>query len=417
MESIWEKKNGDKIFVRENAKVVRNEKGEIISYEGTVEDITERKKYEEKIRGLNLELERKVNERTKELEEANEVVRKQAEITDLLRDVASVANKAVTSEEAFQTTLDRVAKFIEWPIGHVLFADSDYRNIYPADIWYFKFPKKHNELREAIQGITFKREEILVADIYKSYKPAWTNKIEINKNIKSEVSAKLGLKTIFGFPIIVRHKVEAVMEFLIDKELECDYKMLEIVTRIGIQLGYVLERKKVEKELKESEVKFRQLAENLDNVLWLSTKNKLLYINPAYEKILGDSTDNLYDKPNRFIKLVYKEDKNRIRQAYITAYKNETNFDEEFRIYHSNGDIRWIHARTFTFRVDKGELRVVGIADDITNLKELTTELTIAKVKAETMDRLKEIVTWNLRNLDKVRSTLTMIVVEEVKKH
>jgi DNA-binding Lrp family transcriptional regulator len=37
----------------------------------------------------------------------------------------------------------------------------------------------------------------------------------------------------------------------------------------------------------------------------------------------------------------------------------------------------------------------------------------VAKVKAETMDRLKEIVTWNLRNLDKVRSTLTMIVVEE----
>lgn len=37
----------------------------------------------------------------------------------------------------------------------------------------------------------------------------------------------------------------------------------------------------------------------------------------------------------------------------------------------------------------------------------------IAMVKAETMDRLREIVTWNLRSLDKVRSTLTMIVVEE----
>ncbi|MCZ2809157.1 MAG: Lrp/AsnC ligand binding domain-containing protein [Candidatus Bathyarchaeota archaeon] len=37
----------------------------------------------------------------------------------------------------------------------------------------------------------------------------------------------------------------------------------------------------------------------------------------------------------------------------------------------------------------------------------------IATVKAETMDKLKEIVTWNLRSLDKVRSTLTMIVVEE----
>lgn len=38
----------------------------------------------------------------------------------------------------------------------------------------------------------------------------------------------------------------------------------------------------------------------------------------------------------------------------------------------------------------------------------------IAIVKAETMDKLKEIVTWNLRSLDKVRSTLTMIVVEDI---
>ncbi len=37
----------------------------------------------------------------------------------------------------------------------------------------------------------------------------------------------------------------------------------------------------------------------------------------------------------------------------------------------------------------------------------------IAVVKAETMDKLREIVTWNLRSLDKVRSTLTMIVAEE----
>jgi DNA-binding Lrp family transcriptional regulator len=37
----------------------------------------------------------------------------------------------------------------------------------------------------------------------------------------------------------------------------------------------------------------------------------------------------------------------------------------------------------------------------------------VARVKSETMDRLKEIVTWRIRRLDKVRSTLTMIVVED----
>jgi DNA-binding Lrp family transcriptional regulator len=39
----------------------------------------------------------------------------------------------------------------------------------------------------------------------------------------------------------------------------------------------------------------------------------------------------------------------------------------------------------------------------------------VATVKADTMEKLKEIVTWRVRRLDKVRSTLTMIVVEESK--
>jgi len=39
----------------------------------------------------------------------------------------------------------------------------------------------------------------------------------------------------------------------------------------------------------------------------------------------------------------------------------------------------------------------------------------VAKVRADTMDKLKEIVTWHVRRLDKVRSTLTMIVIEEAK--
>jgi len=39
----------------------------------------------------------------------------------------------------------------------------------------------------------------------------------------------------------------------------------------------------------------------------------------------------------------------------------------------------------------------------------------VAKVRADSMDKLKEIVTWHVRRLDKVRSTLTMIVIEETK--
>ncbi|MEM1586053.1 MAG: Lrp/AsnC ligand binding domain-containing protein [Candidatus Bathyarchaeia archaeon] len=40
----------------------------------------------------------------------------------------------------------------------------------------------------------------------------------------------------------------------------------------------------------------------------------------------------------------------------------------------------------------------------------------IAKVRAESMEKLKDIVTWKIRRLNKVRSTLTMIVIEEMKR-
>ena len=56
------------------------------------------------------------------------------------------------------------------------------------------------------------------------------------------------------------------------------------------------------------------------------------------------------------------------------------------------------------------ELRKIG------NVKECNTVYgvydIVAKVEADSMDKLKEIVTWKIRRLDKVRSTLTMIVVE-----
>ena len=63
-----------------------------------------------------------------------------------------------------------------------------------------------------------------------------------------------------------------------------------------------------------------------------------------------------------------------------------------------------------------GEQEVIKALKTIKNLKEAHLVYgvydIVAKVEAETMDKLKEIITWNIRRLDKVRSTLTMITME-----
>jgi PAS domain S-box-containing protein len=71
LESAWHRRNGKVLIIRESANAVRDVKGRIIYYDGTVEDITDRKKAEEALHNLNDELEQRVAQRTEQLEAAN----------------------------------------------------------------------------------------------------------------------------------------------------------------------------------------------------------------------------------------------------------------------------------------------------------------------------------------------------------
>jgi PAS domain S-box-containing protein len=71
LESGWAQHDGSVIFVRESARVVRNSQGKALYYDGTIEDITDRKRAEEEISRLNAELEQRVIERTAQLKAAN----------------------------------------------------------------------------------------------------------------------------------------------------------------------------------------------------------------------------------------------------------------------------------------------------------------------------------------------------------
>ena len=70
-ETRWPRRDGSLLYVRENALVIRDHAGKTLYYEGTVEDISDRKQAEQEIRQLNAELEQRVQERTAQLEAAN----------------------------------------------------------------------------------------------------------------------------------------------------------------------------------------------------------------------------------------------------------------------------------------------------------------------------------------------------------
>ncbi len=121
----------------------------------------------------------------------------------------------------------------------------------------------------------------------------------------------------------------------------------------------------------ESEQRFRQLAESIREVFWLSNpaKNQVLYISPGYETIWGRSCDSLYVSPTSWAETIHPEDRDRIWQA-VTTKQSAGTYDEEYRILRPDGSIRWIHDRAFPVQNEEGHIsRIAGIAEDITERK------------------------------------------------
>ena len=122
--------------------------------------------------------------------------------------------------------------------------------------------------------------------------------------------------------------------------------------------------------LRESEDVFRQLAENIREVFWLSTPEtgQILYISPAYEEIWGRPRAEVYRNALTLLDTVHFEDRERLFAALPKQMTGE--FDEEFRIERLDGSVRWIRARAFPIRNERGETyRIAGISEDITKRK------------------------------------------------
>jgi len=139
----------------------------------------------------------------------------------------------------------------------------------------------------------------------------------------------------------------------------------------------ITERKKTAEALRESELRFRQLAETIEDVFWMTGPklSKFLYVSPAYERLWGRSRESLLANPNGWLEAVHSEDRERITQALKTGLTTEQ-FSEQFRIVRPDGSLRWVHDKAFVVRDDQGNItRIVGVVRDITESRKLEEQL------------------------------------------
>ena len=102
-----------------------------------------------------------------------------------------------------------------------------------------------------------------------------------------------------------------------------------------------------EASLRASEEQFRQLAENIREVLWLKPLeiDQVIYVSPAYEEVWGRSCESVYKRAMSWTEAIHQGDRDRVITAFEKQIWGEGDFNQEYRIVRPDGEVRWIRDR------------------------------------------------------------------------
>src|SRR3984893_11746199 len=184
-------------------------------------------------------------------------------------------------------------------------------------------------------------------------------------NDQKVITSRKALQTVEPYSLEGEQRCVLVSKFPIFDETGA-------VVMVGGASVEITERVRTEEALRESEERFRELAENIDEVFWISDpKNtRIIYVSPAYERIWGRSRDSLYAFPKSWTEAIHPEDKGRVVER-IANRELQGSHDLTYRIARPDGSIRRIRDRGFPVYDASGNIvRIAGISEDVTESKE-----------------------------------------------
>lgn len=162
------------------------------------------------------------------------------------------------------------------------------------------------------------------------------------------------------------------------------------VRLVGVHIDISV-RKQIEEALSQSEMIFRQVAENMREVFWLRDRSsrKFIYVSSAFSEIWGHSAEALYENSNLFIESIYPEDLGRVFAAQKELMDNARDMQEEFRVIHTSGTVRWVWSRAYPIYDETGQYyRIAGFVEDISERK--NTDLSLQESEKRYRDLIEQ---------------------------
>jgi PAS domain S-box-containing protein len=144
----------------------------------------------------------------------------------------------------------------------------------------------------------------------------------------------------------------------------------------------LMRMRQTQSALRDSEERFRQLTDNIEDVFWMFTvpDGALVFVSPAYSSIFGRVAGELGSTHDDWLAAVHPDDRMAVQQRWRAADAYAT-YDEEFRVVAEDGGVRWVRDRLFPVRNARDDVyRVARVTSDITRRREMEALLRTADI-------------------------------------
>jgi PAS domain S-box-containing protein len=168
------------------------------------------------------------------------------------------------------------------------------------------------------------------------------------------------------------------------------------------------ERKRAQQAIRESEEKYRNITENIDDFLFTFERIdhilRPLFYTSSVEKITGYTQSEFLSDSTLFLKIIYPDDFQSVKKKLKSVMRSRLQISEEmeFRIINKHGNIVWVRTKINIIRTTAGKVsKIYGLVSDISLRKKAEEELTrstenLVKLN-DTKDKFISIISHDLR--------------------
>jgi two-component system, sensor histidine kinase and response regulator len=284
-----------------------------------------------------------------------------------------VLAQSATIGDAIPNILETICQTLAWEIGVFWKLNRETNVLSCNSIWHGS-SLDIAEFKSATRDMDFAAGVGLPGRVYASGKPLWIEDVTTaDFFLRRKVAQREGIRSAFGFPILLGQTTLGVIEFFSDTIRQPDDELLDMMVGLGSQIGQFIERKKAEADVYASEARNRAILESaFDCIITIDSEGKIAEFNPAAEKTFGYKREKVVGE-NMFDLLVpasIREGQRRGLTHYLRTGNNRILGKRvEIMAMHAEGSEFPVELAITQIKSDDGSLMFTGFLRDITERK------------------------------------------------